>query len=70
MAAEKPSLSVLLGKVKPGEDEEPPPDSEPGEDDNGGMLDAAQAVLDAIKADDAQALADALKECFTLAGGA
>ena len=56
--------------MKPGEDEEPPPDSEPGEDDNGGMLDAAQAVLDAIKADDAQALADALKECFTLAGGA
>lgn len=65
----KPSLAVLIGMGKPkaGGDEEDMADK--GDDESseeGSSLDAAQAVIDAVKAGDAGALDDALKLHYDL----
>lgn len=50
------SIGLLIGLGKPKRDE--------GDDDDGEDTSAAQAVLDAIKADDANALKEALELCY------
>lgn len=53
----KPGIALLLGKEEPSDDEEDAPASERGGDSKS----EAQRILDAIKANDADELDDALK---------
>ena len=62
------ALAILLGapKGKGMKDDGDMPEDDSSSDDVGAMHDAAQAMLDAIKADDADALADALHTAHIL----
>ena len=64
----KPGLEIILGmgrKPKPEmNDEEPMRDEDMG--DESAHVDAAHGILDAVKSDDAEGLADALKTFYSL----
>jgi hypothetical protein len=57
MPMNKPSLAVLIGKMKPGESD----DESDAQGESSGLEATAQEILDAIEANDSAGLADSLK---------
>lgn len=64
-----PALVIALGKGKGSEYEEPKSEPEMEEGGDEDKTAAAQLVLDAVKADDAEALSEALSAHYAMCGG-
>lgn len=70
MKDDKPSLSILLGKGKPGEDDGPDMEDEGhDEDEEGAKRDASSALMDALESKDPDAVTSALETIVELLKG-
>jgi DNA-binding GntR family transcriptional regulator len=61
MDGKKPSLAIAIGLPKRGDEEQPDGDEPSSDDMKEARLEAARAILEAVKSGDAAALDEALK---------